>query len=36
MTSRDVKDTIEGQILHLMLSVPKQDTPDREGTARAS
>jgi 5-methylcytosine-specific restriction endonuclease McrA len=30
MNSRDVKDTIEGQILHLMLSIPKQDTREAE------
>lgn len=33
MTSRDIKDHIDGQILGLMLSVPKADT--RDGTARA-
>ncbi len=33
MTPRAIKDQIESEILHVMLSVPRQDT--RDGTARA-
>lgn len=33
MTSRDIKNATEGQIIGLMLSIPKQET--REATARA-